>query len=307
MSSAVSLALAGGLAATGVVAGTATTAVAAPAVSAAGRGSPAVGAQAWPRVSKKNPNRSYSEHRRRPARGQRGRRRGPVPRLPPPGHHRAGGATVSKATLRITNTGAASCTGRPVELWSVGAVSANAGGHRGAGASFARGTRIATSGDWTGGGYNDLLVLEPRAGLQRKLLRRVPGNGPGGVRPSGTIVSDVSRPVADPDAGCVNDAPAWTGDNRSSHAEDVAGSGDVNGDGEPDLLAAGHLDPTSRGTAQRVKIGSGLGRTAYPTPVSAGDFDRDGRTDLAAVGADGKAVWFRATATGIDTTPRPVG
>ncbi|MFD7915566.1 hypothetical protein ACFV30_33455 [Streptomyces sp. NPDC059752] len=71
--------------------------------------------------------------------------------------------------------------------------------------------------------------------------------------------------------------------------------------------AAGHLDPTSWGTAQRVKIGSGLGRTAYPTLVSAGDFDRDGRTDLAAVGADGKAVWFRATATGIDATPRPVG
>ncbi|MFC9583699.1 hypothetical protein ACFVJ8_12845 [Streptomyces yangpuensis] len=36
-------------------------------------------------------------------------------------------------------------------------------------------------------------------------------------------------------------------------------------------------------------------------------FDRDGHADLAAVGADGKAVWFRATATGIDTTPRPVG
>ncbi|MFD7930422.1 hypothetical protein ACFV4S_31980, partial [Streptomyces sp. NPDC059742] len=57
--------------------------------------------------------------------------------------------------------------------------------------------------------------------------------------------------------------------------------------------AAGHLDPTSWGTAQRVKIGSGLGRTAYPTLVSAGDFDRDGRTDPAAVGAAGKAVWFR--------------
>ncbi|MBZ9599874.1 hypothetical protein K7B06_33025 [Streptomyces erythrochromogenes] len=40
---------------------------------------------------------------------------------------------------------------------------------------------------------------------------------------------------------------------------------------------------------------------------AAGDLDRDGRADLAAVGADGKAVWFRATASGIEATPRPIG
>ncbi|MFJ3964663.1 hypothetical protein [Streptomyces sp. NPDC090036] len=56
-----------------------------------------------------------------------------------------------------------------------------------------------------------------------------------------------------------------------------------------------------------MRIGSGFGRTAYPTLASAADFDRDGRVDLSAVGADGKAVWFRATATGIESTPRPIG
>ncbi|MFD9166110.1 DNRLRE domain-containing protein, partial [Streptomyces sp. NPDC059558] len=124
MSSAVSLALAGGLAVAGVVAGPATAAVAAPAVSAAGAGETPVGAQAWTRVSKKYPNRSYwnaaGDLRVGNEAGTEGLSRAYL-RLDTTA---LAGATVSKATFRITNTGAASCTGRPVELWSVGAVSA---------------------------------------------------------------------------------------------------------------------------------------------------------------------------------------
>ncbi|WP_405435768.1 DNRLRE domain-containing protein [Streptomyces avidinii] len=591
MSSAVSLALAGGLAVTGVAAGTATAAVAAPAVSAAGAGETPVGAQAWTRVSKKYPNHSYwnaaGDLRVGNEAGTEGLSRAYL-RLDTTA---LAGATVSKATFRITNTGAASCTGRPVELWSVGAVSAkttwknqpakgvrlatvtDAKGHEGCaagdlefdatalvkeaaaasrtsvtvglfasdesdssawkrfapataklettigrpappvisspefpdasngapantgkartpgtftfgtggatniekivywsdfapreitvapggsavitptasgphmvyaysvdkagrrsdqvvyriwvlagggpdaagdlngdglrdlwtldpdaklrfsagradgtfaapvdgGAAFDPGARIAVTGDWNDDGYNDLLVLERPTGSSRNLLRIYHGNGLGGILPGSDIVLTVDCPVADPGHACAGDDPAWTGDDHWFNAEGVVAAGDLNGDGQPDLLvkqgtklwaytasifasldafggpvlvgdggwdsvsvlvagdtdgdgaadlwvrddasgdlfavkgakdAAGHLDPTSWGTAQRVKIGSGFGRTAYPTLVSAGDFDRDGLVDLSAVGADGRAVWFRATATGIDATPRPIG
>ncbi|WP_030764962.1 DNRLRE domain-containing protein [Streptomyces sp. NRRL F-2664] len=580
MSSAVSLALAGGLAMTGVVAATATTAVAAPDVTAAGVGETPVGAQAWTRVSKKNPNRSYWNAADDLRVGNEGGTQGLSRAYLRVDTTALAGATVSKATFRITNTGAPSCTGRPVELWSVGAVSArttwknqpakgvklatvtDAKGHDGCaagdlefdatalvkeaaatsqssvtlglfasnesdvsawkrfapatakleatvgrpvppvvsspefpdasngvpaetakartpgtftfgtggaanlekivyssdfdpreiavapgasavitpagsgphsiyaysvdkagrrsdqavyrfwalgnggvrdsagdlngdglrdlwtldpqgrlrfsagradgtfaapvdgGASFAPGSRIAAGGDWGEDGYNDLVVLETVPGLGAKQLRVYPNNGLGSVRPHDRIVLSVFE--SDPAAG--NDH--W------SDAQDIADAGDVNGDGEPDLLvkqgaklwvytgsrsgyldmngapvlvgdggwdtasvivpgdtdgdgatdlwvrddasgdlfavrgakdAEGRFDATSWSTAHRVKIGSALDRAAYPTLVAAGDLDRDGLADLAAVGADGKAVWFRATATGIDATPRPIG
>ncbi|MER7822246.1 DNRLRE domain-containing protein [Streptomyces sp. NPDC096097] len=591
-SSAVALALAGGLAVTGGVVGTATTAVAAPAVSAAGAGETAVGAQAWTRVSKKNPNRSYWNAADDLRVGNEGGAQGLFRSYLQLDTTALGGATVTKATFRIANTGAPSCTARPVDLWSVGAVSAkttwksqpakgarlatvtDAKGRAGCaagdlefdatalvkeaaaknldsvtvglfaanesdssawkrfapasakletvigrpvppvisspefpdasngvpagtgkartpgtftfgtggaanlekivywsdsdpreitvapgasvvitptgsgphtiyaysldkagrrsdqavyrfwalgtggvrdtagdlngdglrdlwtldqdgrlrfaagradgsfaapvdgGASFAPGTRIAAGGDWGEDGYNDLLVLEYNDALRAKQLRVLPNNGLGSVRPHDGIELSVFCPVADPDAGCVNDDPAWTGDAHWSDAESIVDAGDLDGAGEPDLLvkqgaklwsykgsrsgyldmngapvlvgdggwdavsvlvpgdtdgdgaadlwvrddtsgdlfvvkgakdASGQLDPKSWASAPRVKIGSGLGRTAYPTLASAADFDRDGLADLSAVGADGKAVWFRATATGIDATPRPIG
>ncbi|MFE2164278.1 DNRLRE domain-containing protein [Streptomyces sp. NPDC059447] len=579
ISGAVSLALAGALAVTGVVAGTAT-ATAAPAGGAAGAGETPVGAQAWTQVSKKNPYRSYWNAAGDLHVGNEGGAQGLFRSYLRLDTTAVKGATVAKSTFRITNTGAASCAARPVELWSVGAVSAGTtwknqpakrvrlagvtaakgpegcaagelefdattvvkeaaangldsvtvglfaadesdasawkrfapasakldttigrpappqiasaefpdasngapahtgkartpgtftfgtggaanidkivywsdfdtrqvtvapggtavltpttsgphtvhaysvdkagrrsdeahyliwangnGGVRDAagdlngdglrdlwtlgpdgrlrfsagradgtfappvdgGAGFAPGTRIAAGGDWGEDGYNDLLVLETVEGLGTKQLRVLPNSGLGEVRPHDAMVLSVFE--SDPDGG--NDH--W------SNAEDIADAGDVNGDGEPDLLvkqgaklwayagsrvgyldmngapvlvgdggwdsvsvlvpgdtdgdgaadlwvrddasgdlfavkgakdAAGHLDPRSWGTAPRVKIGSGFGRAAYPTLVAAGDFDRDGLADLAAVGADGKTVWFRSTATGVDPTPRPVG
>ncbi|MGW2272003.1 DNRLRE domain-containing protein [Streptomyces yangpuensis] len=580
MSSAVSLALAGGLAVTGVAAGAAPAAVAAPAVSAAGTGETPVGAQAWTRVSKKNPNRSYWNTADDLRVGNEGGAQGLSRAYLTLDTTALKGATVSRATFRITNTGSASCTGRPVELWSVGAVSAqttwklqpakgvrlatvtDAKGSAGCaagdlefdatalvkeaaaasrtsvtvglfasdesdasawkrfapasaklettigrpappvisspefpdasngapavtgkartpgtftfgtggaeniekivywsvseprevtvapgaavvitptlsgpnmlyaysvdragrrsdqtvyhfwalgngavrdaagdlngdglrdlwtlgpdgrlrfsagradgtfaapvdgGASFAPGSRIAAGGDWGEDGYNDLLVLETVPGLGAKQLRVLSNNGLGSVRPHDATVLSVfeSDPVQ--------------GNDHWSDAQDIVDAGDLGGDGEPDLLvkqgaklwaytgsrsgyldmngapvlvgdggwdavsvlvpgdtdgdgatdlwvrddasgdlfavrgakdAAGGFDPTGWATAERVKIGSGLGRAAYPMLVSAGDLDRDGRTDLAAVGADGKAVWFRATASGIDQTPRPIG
>ncbi|MFJ9591572.1 DNRLRE domain-containing protein [Streptomyces virginiae] len=580
MSRTVSLALAGGLAVTGVAAGGATAAVAAPAASAAGAGETPVAAQAWTRVSKKNPNRSYWNAADDLRVGNEGGAQGLSRAYLRLDTTALKGATVSKAIFKIANTGSASCTGRPVELWSVGAVSAQTtwklqpakgvrlatvtdakgregcasgdlefdatalvkeaaaasrtsvtvglfasdesdssawkhfapataklettigrpvppvisspefpdaangvpaqtgkartpgtftfgtggadniekivywsdfdprevsvapgasavitptasgphtiyaysldkagrrsdqaiyrfwalgnGGVRDAvgdlngdglrdlwtldpdgrlrfaagrpdgtfaapvdgGASFAPGSRIAAGGDWSEDGYNDLLVLETVPGLGARQLRLFPNNGLGSVRPHDGVVLSVleSDPVQ--------------GNDHWSDAQDIADAGDLGGDGEPDLLvkqgaklwaytgsrsgyldmngapvlvgdggwdgvsvlvpgdtdgdgaadlwvrddttgdlfavrgakdAAGRFDPTSWASAQRVKIGSGLGRIAYPTLVSAGDFDRDGLADLAAIGADGRTVWFRATATGIDMTPRPVG
>ncbi|MGW2042929.1 DNRLRE domain-containing protein [Streptomyces virginiae] len=580
MSRTVSLALAGGLAVTGVAAGGTTTAVAAPAASAAGAGETPVAAQAWTRVSKKNPNRSYWNAADDLRVGNEGGAQGLSRAYLRLDTTALKGATVSKAIFKIANTGSASCTGRPVELWSVGAVSAQTtwklqpakgvrlatvtdakgregcasgdlefdatalvkeaaaasrtsvtvglfasdesdssawkrfapataklettigrpvppvisspefpdatngvpaqtgkartpgtftfgtggadniekivywsdfdprevtvapgasavitptasgphtiyaysldkagrrsdqalyrlwalgnGGIRDAvgdlngdglrdlwtldpdgrlrfaagrpdgtfaapvdgGASFAPGSRIAAGGDWSEDGYNDLLVLETVPGLGARQLRLFPNNGLGSVRPHDGMVLSVleSDPVQ--------------GNDHWSDAQDISDAGDLGGDGEPDLLvkqgaklwaytgsrsgyldmngapvlvgdggwdgvsvlvpgdtdgdgaadlwvrddttgdlfavrgakdAAGRFDPTSWASAQRVKIGSGLGRIAYPTLVSAGDFDRDGLADLAAIGADGRTVWFRATATGIDMTPRPVG
>ncbi|MEV7169822.1 DNRLRE domain-containing protein [Streptomyces sp. NPDC093224] len=580
MSSAVSLALAGGLAVTGVAAGAAPVAAAAPAVSAAGAGETPVGAQAWTRVSKKNPNRSYWNAADDLRVGNEGGAQGLSRAYLRLDTTALKGATVSRATFKIANTGSASCTARPVELWSVGAVSARTtwnaqpakvarlatvtdakgregcaagelefdatalvkeaaaasrtsvtvglfasdesdasawkrfapataklettiglptppvisspefpdasngvpagtgkartpgtftfgtggagniekivywsvsepreatvapgasvvitptvagpnmlyaysvdragrrsdqtvyrfwalgnGGVRDAagdlngdglrdlwtldadgrlrfsagradgtfaapvdgGVSFAPGSRIAAGGDWGEDGYNDLLVLEPGPGSLGKLLRLIPGNGLGGVNSRDRLIlsafendpvlgnehwSDAQDIIdardlggdGEPDllvkqgaklwayAGSrsgyvdMNGAPVLVGDGGWD-AVSVLVPGDTDGDGAADLWvrddvsgdlfvvrgakdAAGGFDPTSWASAQRVKIGSGLGRTAYPTLVTAGDFDRDGLADLAAVGADGKTVWFRATASGIDSTPRPIG
>ncbi|MFG2714329.1 FG-GAP repeat domain-containing protein [Streptomyces goshikiensis] len=200
------------------------------------------------------------------------------------------------------------------------------------GATFAPGTRIAAGGDWGQDGYNDLLVLEYNDVMKAEQLRVVPNNGLGVARPVDSMELSVFCPVKDPDAGCVGDDETWTGDDHWSNAWDIADAGDFNGAGDPDLLvrqgaklwaypgsrtgyldqggspvANGHLDPRSWGTGSRVKIGPGLARSAYPTLVSAGDFDRDGLADLAVAGADGTFRSFRGTATGLGATPVPVG
>lgn len=56
-----------------------------------------------------------------------------------------------------------------------------------------------------------------------------------------------------------------------------------------------------------MKTGSGFGQAAYPALGSVGDLTGDGLADLWATGADGRAVLFRGTATGVDPTPVPLG
>ncbi|MFD8981027.1 DNRLRE domain-containing protein [Streptomyces sp. NPDC059564] len=157
--------------------------------------------------------------------------------------------------------------------------------------------QLASAGDVDGDGLSDLLV---RQGGQLWLYTASPVG----------YLDMAGEPVSVGGAG-------WD-------AYTVISPGDTNGDGAADLWlredatgdlhtvagakgADGKQDVTAWGSAPRVKTGSGFGRAAYPVLGSVGDLTGDGLADLWATGADGKAVLFRGTATGVDPTPVPLG
>ncbi|MCX4626345.1 FG-GAP-like repeat-containing protein [Streptomyces sp. NBC_01443] len=122
---AVSLALVSGLAVTGAVISAPTAAAAEPAARVAGAGETPVAAQAWTHVSQKYPARSYWQAAEDLRVGNEGSAaQGLTRSYVRLDTSRLKGATVNSATFRIANTGAPSCTAKPVELWSTGAVSA---------------------------------------------------------------------------------------------------------------------------------------------------------------------------------------
>ncbi|MFJ3909075.1 VCBS repeat protein [Streptomyces sp. 2132.2] len=233
------------------------------------------------------------------------------------------------------------------------------------GITLPAGTKAVASGDWSGRGHNDLVVMEYNEVARKNTLWVYPNTGTGVVQDERTELT-VTCPVADPDLGCES------GDDHWHDAEDIVDAGDLNGDGAPDLLvkrgkelwayygngmslldaaapvlvggadwdahtvvvpgdtngdgladlwlrdnasgdvfavygvkgADGKPDPAAWGvTANRVKIGSGIARAAYPVLGSSGDLTGDGAADLWAVTADGKAVAFRGGAAGLDGTP----
>ncbi|WP_348787583.1 FG-GAP-like repeat-containing protein [Leifsonia sp. NPDC080035] len=101
----------------------------------------------------------------------------------------------------------------------------------------------------------------------------------------------------------------------------LVGTGDLNGDGKPDLLArrtngtlwfyagTGRVGGGSEGYAAAVQVGSGYDQ--YSQLVGAGDFTGDGKADVLGVKPDG-TLWLlpgtgRAVANGIFGTPTQIG
>ncbi|MEJ8640540.1 DNRLRE domain-containing protein [Streptomyces sp. MS1.HAVA.3] len=122
---AASLVMAGALAASAVVALAPVAAASEPTASVTNAGETFGGAQAWAQVSKKHPTRTAWKTSDALRTGNEGGSEGLSRSFIRLDTSAVKGAPVTQATLRIRNTGAGSCTATPVELWSVGPISAN--------------------------------------------------------------------------------------------------------------------------------------------------------------------------------------
>ncbi|MEJ8640539.1 VCBS repeat-containing protein [Streptomyces sp. MS1.HAVA.3] len=155
------------------------------------------------------------------------------------------------------------------------------------GVDVAAGAQVLASGDWTGDGYNDLVVLEYNDVTRTKLLWAYENGGLGKVSEAGRFQLSVSCPVKDPDQGCE------TGDDHWYNADQIAAAGDVDGDGGPDLLVKQGTElwlyyggfPYLDNTAPVLVGGAGWDSV---TVVAPGDVNGDGAADL----------WLREDATG---------
>jgi hypothetical protein len=149
------------------------------------------------------------------------------------------------------------------------------------GRNYRAGFALAAAGDVNGDGRPDLLLSAPRKN---------------GYKVSGSaFVVYGKADAATVDLAHLSSAQGFeivgTAPNPVASAEDVAGPGDVDGDGHADVLVttAGHGAALVYGAAHRgrVDLRRGLGArgfrivgTALPSVAAAGDVDADGRPDL---------------------------
>ncbi|MEU9254394.1 FG-GAP-like repeat-containing protein [Streptomyces sp. NPDC048270] len=193
------------------------------------------------------------------------------------------------------------------------------------GLTLAAGAQAVASGDWTGDGYNDLVVLEHNDVTRTKMLWTYTNDGLGKVTEASRSSLTVTCPVQDPEQGCE------TADDHWFNAQQIAAAGDVDGDGGPDLLVRQGSElwlyyggfPYLDNTPPVLVGGTGWDSV---TVVAPGDVNGDGAADLwlredatgdvfavaGAKGADGKLVpasWSAARtkiASGIASAAHPV-
>ncbi|MEU9233691.1 DNRLRE domain-containing protein [Streptomyces subrutilus] len=193
------------------------------------------------------------------------------------------------------------------------------------GVTLAPGAQAVAGGDWTGDGYNDLVVLEYNGATRTKMLWTYTNDGLGTVAEASRSQLTVTCPVQDPELGCE------TGDDHWFNAEQITAAGDVDGDGGPDLLVKQGSElwlyyggfPYLDNTAPVLVGGTGWDSV---TVVAPGDVNGDGAADLwlredatgdvflvaGAKGADGKLVpasWGSARtkiASGVSRADHPV-
>lgn len=156
------------------------------------------------------------------------------------------------------------------------------------GVTFPAGTKVVASGDWSGHGHTDLVVVEHNAVERKNKLWVYPNPGTGAVRDE-RVELTVTCPVADPDLGCESADDHWC------DAEDVVDAGDLNADGAPDLLV-------KQGERLWACYGNGIGLLdASGPPVLVGGADRDGHTVVVPGDTNGDGLadpWLRQDAPG---------
>lgn len=164
------------------------------------------------------------------------------------------------------------------------------------GGSFA-GKQITTFGDWGEDGYNDLVSLEYDEVDKRKKIYTYKNDGLGKIDPNSRLELKVTCPVRNPDEGCDGEE-TWAGDDHWYNADQIAAPGDINADGQPDLLVKqGKLLWAYYGN--RATDDLDLGYTRSPTPVGGTNWDKYTIITPGDISWDGLPdLWLRDDATG---------
>ncbi|MFF5447191.1 FG-GAP-like repeat-containing protein [Streptomyces sp. NPDC012888] len=165
------------------------------------------------------------------------------------------------------------------------------------GGKYFSGADVESRGDWQQDGYNDLVALEFDEVEKRKRLWAYANNGKGVVGANATELT-VTCPKPDVETGCVGEDEKWTGDDHWHDAQQIVAPGDLNGDGQPDLLVKqGKFLWAYYGN--RATYDLDLGSTRAPVLVGGDDWDRFTVIAPGDTNKDGVPdLWMREDATG---------